>query len=256
MTAFHLLAATALASIGVLHSVLGEHVILRPLFVDERWRVALGRRHAEEIIRFAWHATSLAWFGLAATVLGVTGPVAVAVVAAVSGTVGLVRVRWHLSWPVFCLAAVWAALAAGVASRWLPVTLVAAAVLVAIVAAGLHLVWATGRARTSAAAALPTAPDGSAVLRSPSTAITVAVALALTIYAGALAALLLGASVPLARVVVAGAVVVLAVRAAGDGRYVGFSKRVRSTAFARLDDAIYTPIAASLAIGGVAGLAL
>ena len=32
------------------------------------------------------------------------------------------------------------------------------------------------------------------------------------------------------------------IRAGGDGRYVGFTKSLRSTRFAERDDAIYTPL--------------
>ncbi|WP_052666384.1 DUF3995 domain-containing protein [Nitriliruptor alkaliphilus] len=256
MSLYPTLAAVTLVTIGVLHSILGERVLIRPLLADGRWRVGLRRPHADAIIRFAWHATTIAWFGLAATMFGVEGSVAVTAVAVVSGTIGVVYVTWHLSWPAFLLVALWAALAAGLASRWLLASLAVAAAVLAAGAAAVHVVWATGRAATSAAAALPTTPDGGSVLGRPSPTTTIAVALALATYAITLAALVFWPSLPLVRLAVVGAVVILVLRAAGDGRYVGFSKRVRATRFARLDDALYTPIVTSLAIGGAAALAL
>ena len=45
---------------------------------------------------------------------------------------------------------------------------------------------------------------------------------------------------------------VLALRALGDGRVVGFSKRERGTLFARRDDAYYTPLVVLLAAGAYA----
>jgi hypothetical protein len=41
----------------------------------------------------------------------------------------------------------------------------------------------------------------------------------------------------------------LLARAVGDGRYVGAFKRVRGTRFATLDDWVYTPLCAALALG-------
>ena len=41
---------------------------------------------------------------------------------------------------------------------------------------------------------------------------------------------------------------VFAARAIGEGRYLGFAKRVRDTAFARLDTWLFSPICAALAL--------
>jgi hypothetical protein len=38
-------------------------------------------------------------------------------------------------------------------------------------------------------------------------------------------------------------------RAVGEGRYVGFLKRVRNTAFARNDTWLYSPLCVALAVG-------
>ena len=44
---------------------------------------------------------------------------------------------------------------------------------------------------------------------------------------------------------------IFAVRALGDFRYVGFSKRIRNTDFARRDTCYYAPLCVLLALGGV-----
>ena len=48
----------------------------------------------------------------------------------------------------------------------------------------------------------------------------------------------------------------LTLRLIGDGRFVGFSKRVRDTAFGRADDALFTPAVVLLWLGTASALAL
>lgn len=253
MTTFHLLAAGTLAAVAVLHSVLGEVAILRPLLADDRWRLGPPRWAVERILRFAWHLTSIAWVALAAVTLGADGPVVVAVTAAVSGLLILAMLPAHLAWPLFLAIALWAGVAAELVGPVVLRALTLTAVVVATLAALLHLGWAGGRAKPLARAAVPTRPDGRPLFE-PSAAATLAVAAALVVFAGALAVALVQ-PVPLARWLVAAGTAVLVVRAVGDGRYAGFSKRLRSTAFARRDDLVYTPIVVSLAFGGLAVLA-
>jgi hypothetical protein len=124
----------------------------------------------------------------------------------------------------------------------------AAATLVA--ASVLHLRWAAGR-RTGSQAVIPTV-DG-VPLFTPSTRATVVVAGLL----GTAAALYEGTAGGLAptgafRLGAAGAGLVLVGRAIGDGRYVGFTKRVRNTPFARLDSALLSPLCLALGAAGVA----
>lgn len=255
MTLFHVLAGTTLAFIGVIHSVLGEAGILRPLLADDRWDVGAPRWAAERILRFAWHATTIAWFALAATAFGVDGTVALTVTALLTGLLVLALLPAHLAWPLFLLAALWGAVAAGVIGTSVLATLAFAAAVVAVAAALVHLAWAAGRLGSWAATAVPTRADGTSLF-APSTLATVAVAVALSIFAAALVSLAIDPTSLVARVLVAGATLVLAVRAIGDGRYVGFTKKLRSTAFGRRDDAVFTPLVAALAIGGAAALAI
>ena len=79
MTNLPLAAAAALTVfIGIVHSWLGEVRLITPM-------LAPGKRHsileksefARRVIRFAWHITSLAWWGFAAILAAfATGPLA------------------------------------------------------------------------------------------------------------------------------------------------------------------------------------
>lgn len=108
-----LTAALLTVFIGVVHSWLGERRLIGPL-------LAPGRRHgileasafARSTLRFAWHITTLAWFGLAGVLVALAGvpsgslaaPIAMIVAAtfAISGVITLVASRGrHLAWPVF-----------------------------------------------------------------------------------------------------------------------------------------------------------
>ncbi len=116
-------------------------------------------------------------------------------------------------------------------------------------AGGTHVVWAAG-GRIDLAVATPQV-DGRA-LNAPKRMTTLGVALALF----SLAALILWREglvvLPLpfviARVGVPVVAVVFLARAIGDFRHVGWSKRVRGTSFARLDDLLYAPLCAVLAV--------
>lgn len=56
-----------LVTVAVLHSVLGELRLLRPLFSAPLPRAVLplGRAFTERTLRFAWHLLSVAWLALA-----------------------------------------------------------------------------------------------------------------------------------------------------------------------------------------------
>ena len=121
-----------------------------------------------------------------------------------------------------------------------------AAVLVAL--AGVHVYWAAG-GRVGAAAAVPMGPDGTPVFV-PGRGATLAVAMALV----TAAVLVLGRAGVSPRIApdlayrwgawALGAVFVL--RAVGDFRFVGLSKRVVGTRFAALDTRVYTPLCAAI----------
>jgi hypothetical protein len=119
--------------------------------------------------------------------------------------------------------------------------------------AGLHLFWALGEP-WGKAVAVPER-DGAPLFR-PSRAVTLLVATGL-ILAAACAALRGGVeAAPGAGLTAQVGCWVLAVlfgaRAIGEGRYVGFLKRVRNTAFARNDSWLYAPLCTALAAGFLA----
>lgn len=61
-----LIAASILIILGVLHSVLGEKFILIRLFRRDNLPKIYGSdAFTKGTIRFAWHITSIAWFGFA-----------------------------------------------------------------------------------------------------------------------------------------------------------------------------------------------
>ena len=113
MTISLYLAAVLIVSIGVAHSYLGERYILARLI--RRGDLPKVRGSAEftaRTLRFAWHITSLAWFGLAAVLIVLARPpvttsslgLVVGCTFLAHGVVALVASRGrHLSWPVFLI---------------------------------------------------------------------------------------------------------------------------------------------------------
>ncbi len=102
-----IIAASLLVLCGLVHSILGEHYILRRLFKRDNLPQLFGSdQFTKGTLRFAWHITSLAWFGFAA--LLVLMPDAkillftVSIVFAGSGIFSAYYTRGkHLSWLVF-----------------------------------------------------------------------------------------------------------------------------------------------------------
>ncbi|MFO0723105.1 MAG: DUF3995 domain-containing protein [Myxococcota bacterium] len=248
-----MIAATLLFVLGLAHSYLGERLLIGPLIRRPLWpadspRGLLGQR----TLRFAWHLTSVAWWAMAVLLLwpSLGAPLVVGVFAIVSGLIAAFGSRGaHAAWLVFmligalCLANVEPVAGWALAERQV-FALIGAIVLLAL--AVLHITWAFGKEAPSDAV-VPTR-DGKPSFR-PTRAMTLAVALALMIAAASLA---LATSSPLAKTLsgLVGAAFLL--RAIGDFRYVGATKRVRATRFARWDDAVYTPTCALLAIAGAA----
>lgn len=194
----------------------------------------------------------MAYFGLS----GNAPALMLGLVALVSGLILFVRMRRHLAWPVL--------LAGGLAvlhsSGWLPnVVFVALALLAASLALGvaaLHVYWAFAGIKHGGSA-VPSLPSGQPLFSpGPLACIAVAVALATLTAALAWAVFLPAASAWPLRSVLSLALIVLSLRAIGDGRFVGFSKRVRDTAFGRADDALYTPAVVLLWFGAASALVL
>lgn len=121
MTTLHT-AAVLLFFLGLGHSVLGERYILVRLFRrDNLPKLFGGSVFTVRTLRFAWHITTVAWWGMAVLLWQVaSGDVGRGTVLAVlgwtmllSGTLPLVITRGrHLSWIVLFLVgavALWAA---------------------------------------------------------------------------------------------------------------------------------------------------
>jgi len=112
MTALYL-AALLLFALGIVHTVLGEKYILMRLFRrDDLPRLFGSSDFTIRTMRFAWHLTTVAWWGFAALlVLMAHPPLVMQQVGAVIGCTFLVhfliallgtRGR-HLSWIVFLI---------------------------------------------------------------------------------------------------------------------------------------------------------
>ena len=104
-------AAFLTAAVGVAHSVLGERYILIRLFRRDGLPVLFGgTEFTANTLRFAWHITTLAWFGLASVFAllaeGAANPDnLLLVLGATFGATGVTALAGsrgrHLSWPVF-----------------------------------------------------------------------------------------------------------------------------------------------------------
>jgi len=112
-----LITAAALCfAIGVSHSYLGERYVLIRLFRSSRIPHLFGSDwFTKRTLRFAWHITTIAWWGLGYLVLAVSRDVpdlsqvvllTVGVVFSLSGALALAASKGkHLSWVVFWLIA-------------------------------------------------------------------------------------------------------------------------------------------------------
>lgn len=98
--------------IGFVHSYLGEKFILIRLFKLENLPKLLGDDwFTKQVLRFAWHLTTLAWWGFAAILYFLSNPsgnirsevlITITIVFAISGAVSLFFSRGkHLSWLIF-----------------------------------------------------------------------------------------------------------------------------------------------------------
>ena len=108
-----LIAAILTIAIGAAHSLLGERWLIGPLLSPQRRQGILEKSHfARQILRFAWHLTTMAWWGFAAilAVLALSPPdlqsrIILPIIAATfvvtGGTILVVSRGRHLAWPVF-----------------------------------------------------------------------------------------------------------------------------------------------------------
>ncbi len=111
MATFLYLSAFFSFAIGVVHSVLGERYILMRLFRrDNLPKLFGGTEFTVLTLRFAWHITTIAWWGFAAILVLLARQsftfhnlsLVLAVTFLTTGTIALIASRGrHLSWLVF-----------------------------------------------------------------------------------------------------------------------------------------------------------
>lgn len=105
------IAAFLLIAVGLAHSYLGERYILIRLFRREDLpKLFGGSQFTIRTLRFAWHLTTIAWWGFASILLhlaqgSISRPfvaLAIGVTFLATGLLALVGSRGrHLAWPVF-----------------------------------------------------------------------------------------------------------------------------------------------------------
>lgn len=119
-------AAVLIVGIGVVHSWLGERHIISRLLRKDNLPILFGDdSFTRQTLRFAWHLTTIAWFGLAGVLVVLSGVLAeirvsdgvvfaIAQTFILSAVLALILTRGrHLSWVVFtaiaalCLLALW-----------------------------------------------------------------------------------------------------------------------------------------------------
>jgi len=110
-----IVAALLAIFIGLVHSYLGERYILIRLFQRELPKLLGSDWFTKRVLRFAWHLTTLAWWGFAAILFVLSNPgehvqkqilMIIAIVFLVSGLFSATFTKGkHISWIVFGLIA-------------------------------------------------------------------------------------------------------------------------------------------------------
>lgn len=251
MTTAQVLAAGCFALLGMVHSVLGEAGILKPLLAAE-WTIETPRWATEKILRFAWHLTSVVWFAIAALILGAGLFPTIGIASLTSAAVVFWMLRGHLAWPLFLIAGLAAFHEAEMISDRLLQAAAGWTVAALVSAAALHVYWAAG-GKWMLDQASPKV-EGSDF--TPGPGLTLLVAAALAVFATLVGLVAFGDVPQLVRWLTIAGTAVLAVRAIGDGKVAGFTKADHETTFGRADDQYFTPLITFLALGATAALIL
>ena len=103
--------AFLLLAIGLAHSFLGERYILVRLFKrDNLPKLYGGTEFTKNTLRFAWHLTTIAWFGFALILIHLAGDAPaenvlgtiISLTFILHGVTALIASKGkHFSWPVF-----------------------------------------------------------------------------------------------------------------------------------------------------------
>lgn len=104
-------AVLLIVAIGLAHSILGERYILTRLFRRDNLPELFGSTEfTQRTLRFAWHITTVAWFGLAAMLVAASGgPISAATTGKIVGATFLIHFAIallaskgrHFSWVFF-----------------------------------------------------------------------------------------------------------------------------------------------------------
>lgn len=108
-----LVGALLLGIIGFMHSYLGERFVLsRILALPDLPKLRGSRAYMQSLLRWAWHLTSIAWWGTSVTLIALWTGRGLAAIGAITAATfalhGLIIVivnRRHPAWPLFFLAA-------------------------------------------------------------------------------------------------------------------------------------------------------
>lgn len=239
--------------LALLHSLLGEQAILKPLFARS-WDLGIERYAVERILRFAWHITSFAWIGFAAILLGCSAPSVIAWTCVATGLLIFFMLRGHLAWPLFFLAAcfIWEFDKSWPGGDLLAWCALGFGFLIAGGAAAMHVYWALGGS-AGLHAVIPRRPTDEPGFR-PGPLACLTVSVALLIWGGCLAAPFWAEPGSFVRWLLWASVALFCVRAMGDGRQIGFTKKDHSTTFARWDDALFSPLVVAMLLASLSAL--
>jgi len=113
-----LLAASLSLIIGAVHSWLGERLLIGPLLhANQRAGMLKKSSFARQVLRFGWHITTIAWWGMGAILavlaletLTATDNTVLAIISATYALTGVAILLWsrgrHLAWLAFFAMAV------------------------------------------------------------------------------------------------------------------------------------------------------
>src|SRR5437868_1419219 len=106
-------AALSAIILAVVHSYLGERLIIAPLLHADLSGALSREQFQKKIIRFAWHLTSVAWLGFAGVIIGLKRPDNVAFMGAMIAATFMVHAFMtafsskgkHFAWVLFLVVA-------------------------------------------------------------------------------------------------------------------------------------------------------
>lgn len=71
MNIYFVTAAVLLICISLAHSLIGERLLLIPLFQENSVKLFHKKPYMKMVLRFAWHITTIAWWGLALVIIDI-----------------------------------------------------------------------------------------------------------------------------------------------------------------------------------------